>query len=170
MAPTAQKPLVGHFDWPAMNPPRNSSRLHHSHSHYESPFQQFDMRPGVLQSTADFLSQQLAKLSADLARQPLLLKVFLVACAVAILGLALFLACARRRLEKQLRLHECRRHFYDDGDDDSFAVCEKVPGPVRGEGSWPETRREFGLKAGSHAQGASLKPAMPPFHVSHHSP
>ncbi|KAK7716643.1 hypothetical protein SLS63_011067 [Diaporthe eres] len=106
------------------------------------------MRPGVLQSTADFLSQQLAKLSADLARQPLILKVFLVACAVAILGLALFLACARRRLEKQLRLHECRRHFYDDGDDDGFAVCEKVLGPVRGEGSWPETHREFGLKAG----------------------
>ncbi|KAG6368764.1 hypothetical protein INS49_002978 [Diaporthe citri] len=130
MAPTAQKPLVGHFDWPAMNPPRNSSRLHHSHSHYESPFQQFDMRPGVLQSTADFLSQQLADLGADLARQPLLLKVFLVACGAAILGLALFLACARRRLEKQQqRLHECRRHFYEDGDDQDFPVCEKALGP-----------------------------------------
>lgn len=127
------------------------------------------MRPGVLQSTADFLSQRLADLSADLARQPLLLKVFLIACAAAILGLALFLACARRRLEKQQqRLHECRRHFYDEGDD--FPACEKVLGPARVEGSWPETRREFGLKTGSHARGASLKPSMPPFHVSHHSP
>lgn len=129
------------------------------------------MRPGVLQSTADFLSQQLADLRDDLARQPLLLKVFLVACAVAILLLALFLACARRRLEKQQRMYECRRHFDEDDDEGDFPACEKVLGPARSEGSWPETRREFGLSAaGSHAQGASLKPAMPPFHVSHHSP
>lgn len=98
------------------------------------------MRPGVLQTTKDFLSQQLADLSAYLTRQHLLLTVFLIACAVALLGLALFLSGARRGLERrQRRLHECRRHF-DDDDQDLF-ICEKVLGPARGgEGSWPETR------------------------------
>lgn len=119
----------------------------------------------MLHSTADFLSQQFAEFRTYLSRQPLLLTVFLIACAVALLGLALFLCGARRGLEKQQRLHECRRHF---DDDDAFATDEKVLGPARGEGSWPETRREFGFKAGSHAQGVSLKPALPPFHVSHH--
>lgn len=97
------------------------------------------MRPSVFQSTADFLSQQLADISADLARLPLLLKVFLIACAAAILGLSLFLVLATRRLEKQQRLYECRRHFCDDGDEGGFAACEKeVLGPARGEGGpWP---------------------------------
>lgn len=122
------------------------------------------MRPGVLQTTVDFFSQQLTDFSAYMSRQPLLLTVFLIACAVALLGLALFLTGARRGLEKQHRLHECRRHF--DDDDQEFLVCEKVLGPARCEGSWAETHREFGLEAGSHARGASLKPAMPPFHVS----
>lgn len=117
----------------------------------------------MIQSTADFFSQQLTDFSAYLSRQPLLLTVFLIACAVALLGLALFLTGARRGLEKQHRLHECRRHFDDDQE---FLVCEKVLGPARGEGSWAETHREFGFGAGSHARGASLKPAIPPFHVS----
>lgn len=125
------------------------------------------MRPGVLQSITDFFSQKFAAFSACLSRQPVVFTVFLIACAGALLGLALFLCGARRGLEKQRRLHECRRHF---DDDEGFAACEKGPGPARGEGLWPETRREFGLefglKAGSHAQGVSLKPDLPPFHVS----
>lgn len=127
------------------------------------------MRPGVLQTTKDFFSQQLSGLSAYLSRQPLVPTVFLIACAVALVALALFLLGARRGMERQWRLHECRRHFDDDDDDDDqgLPVCEKVLGPSRSQGSPPETRREFGLKtAGGHAQGASLKPDLPPFHVS----
>lgn len=126
------------------------------------------MRPGVVQSATDFLSQQLADLSACLGRQPLLLNVFLVACAVALLALALFLLGARRGLEKQQRLHECRRHFDDDDGEQGFPTCEKVLGPARSQSSGPETLHEFGLKAGGQARGASLKPALPPFHVSGH--
>lgn len=94
------------------------------------------MRPGVLQSTADFLSQQLADLSAYLSRQPLLLTVFLIACAVALLGLALFLSGARRGLERRQRLHECRRHFDDDYQDFPVSCEKEVLGPAR---SWSET-------------------------------
>ena len=119
----------------------------------------------MLQSTSDFFSEQLAALSAYLSRQPVVLTVFLIACAIALLALALFLCGAKRGLEKQQRLHECRRHF---DDDDEFSACEKVPGPAHGESLWSETRREFGLK-GSHAQGANLKPDLPLFHVSGHS-
>lgn len=121
----------------------------------------------MLQSTSDFFSEQLAALSAYLSRQPVVLTAFLIACAIALLALALFLCGARRGLEKQQRLHEFRRHF---DDDEGFVACEKVSGSPYGESLWSETGREFGLKAGSHAQGASLKPAdLPPFHVSGHS-
>lgn len=140
--------------------------LHHSHSHYESPFQQIDMRPGVLQSTTDFFSQQLTAINAWLSRQPLVLTVFLVACAVALLGLALFLFSARRCLRRQRLLQECRRHFDDDDDEGGFAVHEKGGhGPARGDSLPAETHLEFGLNGAGHTEGASFKHNLP-FHVS----
>lgn len=141
------------------------------------------MRPGVLHSATDFFSRQFSACSAHLSRQPVLLTVFLVACAVALLALALFLCGAKRSLEREgQRLYQCRHHYYsdDDGDDDccddqdqGFMVCEKHyhhQAPVPGESLWSETRREFGLKleAGNTgaAAGVSVKPDLPPFHVS----
>ena len=120
----------------------------------------------MVQSTSDFLSQQLTDLSTYLSRQPLFPTVFLVACAAARLGLGLFLFGARRALERQQRLHECRRYF---DDDQGFPISEeKLLGPARSQSSWLETRREFGSKAGGHAQVASLKSDLPPFHVPGH--
>lgn len=136
------------------------------------------MRPGVLQSTTDFLSRHLTACSAHLSRQPVLLTVFLVACAIALLALALFLCGAKRSLERQQeRLHQCRHHYSDSDDccddqDQGFMVCEKTA-TTPGQSLWSETRREFGLlKVAGSTQGpaaagvVSAKPDLPPFHVS----
>ncbi|KAG8156942.1 hypothetical protein KVR01_013164 [Diaporthe batatas] len=178
MAPAAQKPLVGHFDWPAMNPPQNSTRPLH-HTHYESPFQQVDMRPGPLQSAAAFFSRHFSP-SHCAPQRPVVLAVVLVACAVALVALALSLcsSAGRRRGgadHHQRRERLCRRHCYfddeDDGCDDQdqgFVVCEKE----EGEGLlvvWSsETRRGSGAGAGDTGAGGgvSAKPDLPPFHVS----
>lgn len=182
----AQKPLVGDFDWSAIiNPPQNSSRpLHQPHSsHYESPFQQFDLRPGMLRSTADFFFSRY--LAAHFTRQfaVLVAVLSLVACAIALVALGLFLCGAKRRGLGEKQQQQQQRHFYDDQG--GFVACEKgkndeVSGPDAPGNSFPpsETRREFGLKAGGGGgvstpgtQGAaavSLKPDLAPFHVSVH--